>query len=226
MVTHGPILMNNSDKSLGRVIASLNLALGPDCGAGWMEVNGRRIEKHSKTRHNYIVWWKRLQEQLIYLSTRCSSPNTCVGEASVCAAVYDVSAVSSVGTFLISSQCHQRRQEIGCWPTLWRLFRYSLAALLHQRSRDVDALRWTRVSCRLQHNRNRSPASNCARWRNDPSSFLGFLCRNRKYNHRNYHFKLFLLYTVLSPKRKVDGRAQILIQPTEEAPLQLTHFSA
>lgn len=37
---------------------SHHLALGPDCGAGCIEVYGRGMEKHTKTKHIYDFWWK------------------------------------------------------------------------------------------------------------------------------------------------------------------------
>lgn len=43
-------------KEKKRVIASLSLALVPDCGAGCVEVSGRYIEKHSKTQHTHVIW--------------------------------------------------------------------------------------------------------------------------------------------------------------------------
>lgn len=34
---------------------SLNLALGPDCGDSRIEVNVRRLENHTETRHVYVA---------------------------------------------------------------------------------------------------------------------------------------------------------------------------
>lgn len=51
-------------KKEGRVVMSLNLALGPDCGVGCSEVRETRVEKLTKTQHLYIRW---LQDTLIFI---------------------------------------------------------------------------------------------------------------------------------------------------------------
>lgn len=40
----------------GRVITSLNHALGPDCGAGWIEVYGRNTEPNISMLNDF--WWR------------------------------------------------------------------------------------------------------------------------------------------------------------------------